>query len=236
MVLVEIIRRGVLESFSWGTQKFLISLDISRFYCASASITRSLCCGFHIIKGSYLHLWKIRRYLAKHPVISLPISHSSIFSRPRRIFQPAETSHKLMPPISLHLLPLFRLSPHHLHTYILLLLLLPNPFKAWMSHKMLDHPVVEIFDVRNCIHDPSRPQDIGILRVKRCRDNPSFVFPGLEMRIWKAKENFGELTLCEEVWKELHSVGPQTCYILILASAHILVSHCPNLLLYELCD
>ena len=43
MIPVEIIQRGVLESFSWGTQKVP---DISRFYCASASITRSLAVTF----------------------------------------------------------------------------------------------------------------------------------------------------------------------------------------------
>jgi hypothetical protein len=41
-----------------------------------------------------------------------------------------------------------------------------DAFKQWMFLQVLDHPLVQVFDIRNCVNDTARAQDISVLGQK----------------------------------------------------------------------
>lgn len=66
---------------------------------------------------------------------------------------------------------------------------------------------MQILDIRNRIHDPTRPEDIGVLRVESIRYYPSLMFPLFEVRVRETEEDLGELVFGKEVGEEFHGVG-----------------------------
>ena len=80
---------------------------------------------------------------------------------------------------------------------------------------MLNHPVMQITDVRDSIHNPAGAEDVRIFGEQRWRDDASLVLPRLEVRVGKEEEDFRELVFADEVGQELHRVGADACEVLV---------------------
>lgn len=144
--------------------------------------------------------------------------HISLFprkSRPRRIQHSPPTSNEFRALIPLDLLPLLRLGPHDSDTLILLLVLVRDTFKQRMGLEMLHHPTMQVFDVRDRVHDPAGSQHVRVLGVQSRGDDSRLVFARFEMRVGKTQEDLGELGSVEEVRQEFHRVGSQARYVLV---------------------
>jgi len=62
------------------------------------------------------------------------------------------------------------------------------------------------------------------------------VFPRLEMRVRKTKEDLGKLALLEEVREKLHGIGAKASDVLVETSIRILVSKGFDPILYKFRD
>lgn len=152
-----------------------------------------------------------------------PLDHSHHTSWPRRIFQPSKASYKLFPLVPLHLLALFCLNHHGLNAFILGLLLLTDPPKAWMVLEMFHHPLMEVLNVRDGVDDATRLHSKRIFRVQCQGYNACLVLASLEVWIRKTEEDLRQLSSLEEVREEFHGVGTQTGYVLIQAAVGVLI-------------
>ena len=77
------------------------------------------------------------------------------------------------------------------------------------------HPKVQILDICDGINDPSSSEDVCILGCQSGRHDTGFMLPRLEVRVWEAEKDLGELASIEEVWQKLHSVVADTSDVLI---------------------
>lgn len=90
-----------------------------------------------------------------------------------------------------------------------------EPFEQWMLTEVLIHPVVQLLDVGDDVHDAAGTQDVGVFGEQRGRDDASFVFARLEVRVREQEKQFRELVFVEEVGQELHTVGTQDADVVV---------------------
>lgn len=123
---------------------------------------------------------------------------------PSRVFQSSVERNKFETLISLHFLSFFCLSSHHIHTGIIVGLLIRNTLKGWMGVEVLDHPQVQRLHISDRVHDAPGAKSVGIFRVQSGRHNSRLVLSRLEVRIGEANKDFAELPLLEEVGQKFH--------------------------------
>lgn len=58
----------------------------------------------------------------------------------------------------------------------------------------------------------------------------------LEVGVWEAQEDFGELGFGEEVGEEFHCVGADAGYVLVGRGGAVLDAECAHFFLNVLCD
>ena len=78
-------------------------------------------------------------------------------------------------------------------------LLFGHVLKEGECGKMLNHPVMQIADVRDSIHNPAGAEDVRIFGEQRWRDDARLVLPRLEVRVGEEEEDFRELVFANEV-------------------------------------
>jgi hypothetical protein len=105
-----------------------------------------------------------------------------------------------------------------------------------MLLEMALHPLMQILHIRDGVHDPAGAQHVRVLGVERVGHDAGFVLTLLEMRVWEAEEDFGELRFGEEVGQEFHRVGTQAGYILVAARRGVLDAQGAGFFLDVLCD
>ena len=132
----------------------------------------------------------------------------------------AETGKPLVALVALNLFALFGAVPNGVEDGTLALgteILLGHGFKERKLLQVRSHPIMEILDVSDGIHDASRAQYIGIFSEECGRDNPGLVLACLEMRVGKEKEDGGERVLVKVIREELHGVRADNGDILVRA-------------------
>lgn len=68
---------------------------------------------------------------------------------------------------------------------------------------------MQLLDVRDRVEPAVGPQHVGVLGVELGGDDAGLVLAGLEVRVWEAEEEVGQLVTVEEVGEVLHGVGAQ---------------------------
>lgn len=68
------------------------------------------------------------------------------------------------------------------------------------------HPVVEVPDVSDGIHNSARLQDVCVFSEQSGGDDPCLVLPRLEVRVGKEEEESGQGVFWEVIGHELHRV------------------------------
>lgn len=124
-------------------------------------------------------------------------------------FYSSETCQPFLTVITRHFFSFFRAGHHGIHHRSVTLraeLFLRNPRKQRKLVKVRDHPIVEVFDVRDRVYDPARAEDICVLGEQGRGDDAGFVLADFEVRVGEEEEELGELCFLDVVWEELHGV------------------------------
>lgn len=74
-----------------------------------------------------------------------------------------------------------------------------------------------LLNIGNGVQQPSGPQHVRVLRIQRLGDDARFVLARLEVRVWEADEDLGELVFGEEVGEEFHGVCAEGGDVLVAA-------------------
>lgn len=67
---------------------------------------------------------------------------------------------------------------------------------------MFYHPLMQVFDVCNCVHDTALFQNICVLTQQGVSDNSCLMLSLFEMRIGETKKHFRKLALFKKVGQE----------------------------------
>ena len=144
-------------------------------------------------------------------------SYIHCFSIPRHL-DPPETREPLVSLIPLDLFALLRATVHRVQDGALALvpeLFFGHRLEQGELLEMGAHPVVEIADVRNGVHDAAGTEDVCVLGQEGRGDDACLVLASLEMGVREEEEEGGEGVLGEIVWHELHRVCADDRYVLV---------------------